>query len=149
MVVVGSAVDVVYIDYNKAFGMVPHGRLVQKARNHGIQGKLQTGCLTNRRVEHCFCDWKPVTSGVPQGPVPGLLLFATYINNLEVNVEELPLEVLIQAVQERNEVPFPGKPCHQVKVAWIKVAVQVDVCRPHKNLSLVQEEDEYFLSSAK
>ena len=36
----GSAVDVVYMDFSKAFDKVPHGRLVKKVNSHGIQGNL-------------------------------------------------------------------------------------------------------------
>eukprot|EP00061_Rhincodon_typus_P012584 g38412.t1 len=31
-----GAVDVVYVDFNKAFDKVPHGRLIQKIKTHGI-----------------------------------------------------------------------------------------------------------------
>ena len=31
----GKAVDVVYIDFSKAFDKVPHGKLVHKIRGHG------------------------------------------------------------------------------------------------------------------
>ena len=34
------AVDVVYMDFSKAFDKVPHGRLVQKVKSHGIRGEL-------------------------------------------------------------------------------------------------------------
>ncbi|XP_067864748.1 neuropeptides capa receptor-like [Heterodontus francisci] len=33
----GSAVDVVYMDFTRAFDKVPHGRLVRKMKAHGIQ----------------------------------------------------------------------------------------------------------------
>eukprot|EP00061_Rhincodon_typus_P007464 g29184.t1 len=33
----GKAVDVVYMDFSKAFDKVPHGRLVQKVKSHGIK----------------------------------------------------------------------------------------------------------------
>jgi len=34
----GKAVDVVYMDFSKAFDKVPHGRLLQKIQRHGIEG---------------------------------------------------------------------------------------------------------------
>ena len=36
----GKAVDVVYMDFSKAFDKVLHGRLVQKVKSHGIRGQL-------------------------------------------------------------------------------------------------------------
>ena len=36
----GRAVDVVYMDFSKAFDKVPHGRLVKKVKAHGIQGEV-------------------------------------------------------------------------------------------------------------
>ena len=35
----GRAVDVVYMNFSKAFDKVPHGRLVQKVKSHGIKGE--------------------------------------------------------------------------------------------------------------
>ena len=34
------AMDVVYMDFSKAFDKVPHGRLVQKVKSHGIRDEL-------------------------------------------------------------------------------------------------------------
>ena len=36
----GTAVDVVYMDFSKAFDKVPHGRLLHQVNSHGIQGEV-------------------------------------------------------------------------------------------------------------
>ena len=36
----GEAVDVIYMDFAKAFDKVPHKRLCRKLESHGISGKL-------------------------------------------------------------------------------------------------------------
>ena len=36
----GETVDVVYLDFAKAFDKVPHQRLLLKLANHGISGKV-------------------------------------------------------------------------------------------------------------
>ena len=68
----GYPVDVIYLDFSKAFDMVPHRRLISKLTAHGITGKTNRGIeswLRDRRQRVCKngveSDWQKVISGVP------------------------------------------------------------------------------------
>lgn len=69
----GTPVDVIYLDFEKAFDRVPKRRLLTKLRHHGIRGDLLLwieAYLTDRifqvRVGENLSSLFPVTSGVPQ-----------------------------------------------------------------------------------
>ena len=85
----GQGIDVVYLDYRKAFDTVPHGRLIKKLSDYGVHEEMLRwiqSFLGDRRMRvntrGSYSDWIDVISGVPQGSVIGPLLFLCYVNDI-------------------------------------------------------------------
>ncbi len=85
----GYAFDVVYLDFVKAFNKVPHQRLLEKIRAHGITGVLLRwveSWLSNRR-QRAVLNGKFSTLVDMLGP----LLFVIFINDIDEAEEQVEI----------------------------------------------------------
>ncbi|KAK4822135.1 hypothetical protein QYF61_010258 [Mycteria americana] len=136
----GKAVDVVYLDFSKAFDTVSHSILWDKLAAHGLDGHTLCwvknwldGWAQRLVVNGVKSSWWPVTSGVPQGSGLGLVLFNIFINDLDEGIPPPPPPALYSALV-RPHLEY----CVQFWAPHYKKDIEVLECVQRRAVKLVK-----------
>ncbi|CAI2736936.1 unnamed protein product, partial [Dicrocoelium dendriticum] len=129
----GKNLDVVFVDFSKAFDKVPHEGLLFKLQGIGISGSLLSWIsdfLNDRSMQVTVNDTfsAPVlmTSGVPQGSVLGPALFTIFINDLPsilqtdclIYADDLKLWMEVSSLEDADRLQTTLDLLHDWSINW-------------------------------
>ncbi len=84
------SVDIIYLNFQKAFDKVPHMPLLIKLKFYGVTGHIHKwieGWMSERKqrvvINGMSPGWRGVKNGVPQGSVLSPVLFLVYVSDLD------------------------------------------------------------------
>ena len=85
----GNNVDVVTVDFSKAFDKISHNLLLHKLEKYGIKGNIYAwisdflkGRTSSVIVNSCHSQSFNITSSVPQGSILGPLMYIIFANDI-------------------------------------------------------------------
>ena len=156
----GHEVDVIYLDYSKAFDKVPHKRLLTKINGYGIKGNVLNWIgdfLRSRKqrvmVNGISSEWRNITSGIPQGSVLGPILFLIFINDMPKVIQclvkffadDARLYQIIKCSQDINELQGDIGNSKDWSIIW-KMLFNIKKCK-HLHLGSITTDGRYFMPS--
>ena len=104
----GDSVDIIYLDYARAFDSVVHNKLLIKLAAYGVRDTLLLWIerfLSGRThfvsINIASSELLNVLSGVPQGTILGPILFLIYVNDMPQAVDK---EVIIKLFADDSKV---------------------------------------------
>ena len=155
-----------YLDFAKAFDKIDHSILINNLKHNGVGGKLLSiieDYLSNRKqyVENgTASDPLLVLSGVPQGSLPGPLLFLLYIYDMPQNLNRdifsfaddsilLSIHKLYEASNLEANLDIIHQRCskHKMQFNVPKCAHMCFAGSPCQNLTLADEPVPFSLST--